>query len=348
MEKKFVLVVGSGVHRAVSLKEKPPGILASWDELLDELSTNQGLSSDARLSPPSSRWEEMLLRKIRSNSDSKSPLNRVANVEKEFRNKLAALLSNSVSNHEIDKSKASIFSASTVCDIVSLNFEASWAGVNAPKFFARVPKALKNKIEPKIGGRKILVNEAYRLYARMQGSDDINYWFPNGNVGRPSSLRLGYRDFGLQAQALKLAFDRFKSWEELVLPKRTAGEPRSQNDIFLLRRKYLNTRKSSYDSHPAALADHWVTAFMIFEPIFLGVGLSPDEQGLWWLLHQRARNLARVPSAHPPRILKICPPCIEAEYGRFLSGNPVLDPIWCRTWEEGWGLVEDILAGKRD
>jgi hypothetical protein len=340
MEKKFVLVVGSGVHHRVKDKQDP-GLLASWDLLLDAVARKEKIPLGNRMLPPSARWEEILLGKVKQDLSRKERVGPVSKKEVSLRNVAEKILKEQLKHHAIDEKKASIFNQGSISDVISLNFESSWLGEAGRKIELVAPSEIPEWME---GAAKI---EISRLYSRARIENGPRIWFPNGHISQKNSIRLGYRDFGLQANTLRLAFENFKIWERKILGYKSSQAevvPKDEKAYKTVLDAYLSIERKR--SKVSITADHWVTAFMLLEPIFLGVGMSPDEQGLWWLLHQRARNLARVPTARPPRILKVCPPCIEAEYGRFLTGNPVLEPIWCRSWEEGWAAVEEILAGK--
>lgn len=93
-------------------------------------------------------------------------------------------------------------------------------------------------------------------------------WKPHGFVNRPSSLRLGVRDYGFQPVAFKLAFDRYKQ----------ASKPGTSRD---------------------RLQPTWVSKLMESECRIIGLGLSQGEWGLHWLLTQRARNRVRNKKGRP-------------------------------------------------
>jgi len=348
MEKRFVLVVGSGVHHRVKDKQDP-GLLASWELLLDAATANAEYPLGNRLLSPTARWEDILLGMVKQELSDENDSVPVNKKEMLLRKSIKKTIDNAIENYSVDEKKSRIFLHKRVSDLISLNFESSWLGLNKKDSAIPISPNAPEAIGTTAGMKVAAMIEKKRLYSRGNIDDDRCIWFPNGHVGDEKSLRLGFRDFGLQANALNLAYQEFKIWEKRIIESNESLDDvclRDANSYEKVVNSFFAWRRDSRE--PEAAADHWVTAFMLLEPIFLGVGMTSDEQGLWWLLHQRARNLARVPSARPPRILKICPPCIEAEYGQFLSGSPVLEPIWCRTWDEGWDTVEAILAGKHD
>ena len=75
---------------------------------------------------------------------------------------------------------------------------------------------------------------------------------------------------------------------------------------------------------------------MLYRPVFFaGVGLGKDELGLWWLMCQRARNLARIPKKDRPRVAILVRhdnPDLE-----FWQTEPFgIEPLLCSDWNEGW------------
>ena len=91
----------------------------------------------------------------------------------------------------------------------------------------------------------------------------------------------------------------------------------------------------------------WVAEFLYRPLVFAGVGLTDQESGLWWLLAQRARNLARVriPASGSVRILMR-----RANGGRgdsdreaFWATRPFgIEPVYCDDWDEGWDRIMEM------
>jgi len=90
-------------------------------------------------------------------------------------------------------------------------------------------------------------------------------------------------------------------------------------------------------------ACHWVTPFMLRPLLILGVGLSSEEQGLWWILGQRARNLAKVSNKPPVRIL-LNMDLMERTERHFWAAEPLgIRPLWCTDWTEGWEHACELI-----
>ena len=104
---------------------------------------------------------------------------------------------------------------------------------------------------------------------KLEGAPKSHYWQPHGWIGKPAGMRLGLRDFGLQASAYRWAFEHGKGLER-----------RSQSGL----------KKSP---RLERLAASWVWNVCRYECRVVGLGVGPDEWGLQWLFVQRARNAVR-------------------------------------------------------
>lgn len=79
---------------------------------------------------------------------------------------------------------------------------------------------------------------------------------------------------------------------------------------------------------------------MLYRPVFFaGVGMSDAELGLWWLMAQRARNLANVPRAQRPRAFILVHER-DTRLGFWRSRPCDIEPLICASWEEGWLQLE--------
>jgi hypothetical protein len=76
----------------------------------------------------------------------------------------------------------------------------------------------------------------------------------------------------------------------------------------------------------------------------MGVGLSQQEQGIWWLLNQRARNLARVPSAKSSVTILLNSELLSSDERRFWNSEPLgIKPFWCKDWSLGWDSMSELI-----
>jgi hypothetical protein len=228
--------------------------------------------------------------------------------------------------HELERSR--LFRGLPVSDVVSLNFDLAWS---EPTQFTN--RYRSQAIASEAATRNI--REYNRLHSHLSLREGPRVWFPNGSVlpGGPK-IRLGLRDFGLQMESFARAFAAFKAWETQVMGgANQATTPEKHAELL----RYL---EAGHGDRFAA-ADQWVTRFMLRPVYILGVGLSLDEQGLWWLLVQRARNLARI---HAPSQARILLRRGSKEQIEMWNRDPsIVKPIWCDDWDRGWEQVTDMI-----
>lgn len=128
-----------------------------------------------------------------------------------------------------------------------------------------------------------------RSARRVTGSNSLDrhgwrgptrVWYPHGDTQKAATIRLGVRSYGLYVQQLEAAVRTYKAAERR---RRAAGENGPYRELARL--------------EPAS----WLETSLDAPLLFLGCGLSTDEWPLWWFLHQRARNHARLsPKQRPP------------------------------------------------
>ena len=163
-------------------------------------------------------------------------------------------------------------------------------------------------------------------------------WYPNGYAQNSGSMRFGLRDFGLQPVAIQSAVTSIMEFEYKQGAK--AGD-----NAFSSYAKRISLILEGQESLHSALNEaklplSWVTEVLYRPLVFAGLGLSQSESGLWWLLVQRARNLANVPPKYRPPVLVL----IHKNDARlsFWQTRPCgIVPLICDNWEDGWRMVED-------
>lgn len=330
-----VVIIGSGFHRWIrgGVANDP---LSSWSTLLREIAREVRVAVPSQLGLTMTlAWEQLLLRMVREGyvrpvreSPRAEPLSRsVSQVESDARRAAENVLNRAHSQkiHELDRVRQ--FRQLPVTDVVSLNFDLTWIDTEPDGF--HTPRLSP----PKKGSNRLPNVEFERLYSRIIIPENKNVWFPNGAVHRQGpEIRLGLRDFGMQMNALRHGFQMFKAWESRVTKVKT--EPMSTSAYMKMLEKLAGGAEGVVPN-----VDHWVTRFMMRPVYILGAGLSPEEQGLWWLLVQRARNLARVDGASPARILLNASTKTREERLQWNRHAPIIEPIWCDDFDHGWQNV---------
>lgn len=128
------------------------------------------------------------------------------------------------------------------------------------------------------------------------------------------------------------AFVHYKAWERQQLP----GSRLSPQEWRPVREKLQSLLAGDQSDPPVSSV-----SLMLTHPlIFLGCGLSRSEWGLWWVLNQRQRNLARVGSLEPSVfVLKD-----SKDRNEFWDSRPAgIVPLWCEDWDAGWRRVCDAV-----
>lgn len=333
------LVLGTGFHRWVlgeSMQRdfKP---LLDWNELLLEVAKVLHVPLDSTENSLSLHWERLLTEvRHEKGSDRKvdgRPVAPAVNVlEKDAKKKAASILAKYADVYSGASRRAKFPLKAVWGAVVSLNFDAHWHSAHK-LVWKPLPKTAKDLRGVESKG-DILSSELLRLnnHVELQGNDPTTrrLWFPNGYVGKSDSLRLGLREFGFQPVAIYHAFKAFKQFETSA-----GGFEKCIDSVRAILDGH--TKKGSLLNVPLPLT--WVTE-MLYRPVcFAGVGMSDAEFGLWWLMVQRARNLAGVnPEQRPPAaiLVKDDDPRIP-----FWHTKPCgIKPIICATWDEGWEEVE--------
>lgn len=330
-----VVIIGSGFHRWIrgGVADDP---LSSWSTLLREIAREVRVAVPSQLGLTMTlAWEQLLLRMVREGYRrplDKSPWaepwsQRVSQAESDARRAAETVLNRAHSQKIYEWGRARQFRQLPVTDVVSLNFDLTWIDQEPVAFHS------PNLATPKEGSTRLPNAEIERLYSRITILENKNVWFPNGTVHRHGpEIRLGLRDFGLQMNALRHGFQHFKAWEYRITKSKT--ERMSTSTYLTMLEKLSGGTEGGLRN-----ADHWVTRFMLKPVYILGAGLSQEEQGLWWLLVQRARNLARVDGVSPARILLNASTKTREERLQWNRHAPIIEPIWCDDFDHGWQNV---------
>lgn len=335
------LVLGTGFHRWV-LGESMQGDfkpLLDWNELLLEVAKELRVPLTRSERSLSLHWEQLLAsarhehgfdQKANGRPDGPS----VSALEKEAKKIAAEILAMHSKTYPAGSSRAKFPLKSVWGSVVSLNFDAHWQTSTQfnwkplPKTAGDLCRVVRN------GGT--IASELLRLnnYVELQSNDSLTcrLWFPNGYVGKSASLRLGLREFGFQPVAIYQAFNALKAFE-----KKEGGLDQC---VKIVQTALEDHGGSSPQPDHAPLPLTWVTE-MLYRPVcFAGAGMSDAEFGLWWLMVQRARNLAGVcPELRPPAVILVKNDDPRLPFWRTKPCG--IKPLICPTWDEGWEQIAD-------
>ena len=333
---KPCLVIGSGFHSWVLGKPSTP--LSSWDALIEEVSTVMKVSLPSVALSPVLRWERLL--ELAASDGYQHPTDAtewvvagthaVNVIELHAKFALKHVIEQHAKTYPYQSVKARFPMADPFATVISLNFDNCWSGPTGYAFSPSSDAFKKGALNKNEAGR--LKNYMFEI-----NEPDKIFWFPNGSIQNPSTIRMGLYDYGSQAHALKVAFNGIKAHEKEVEQRLGTDDWRKVGPVI-----EAELAKSPADQNQRVA--NWVAHFL-YRPIYMaGVGLSQAETGMWWLLAQRARNLARVPVQNRPATV------ILAE------SNTALRPLWanrpcgvealyCENWDHGWELLHERAKG---
>ena len=343
-KRSVAVVIGTGFHRWV-LGPEVNSPLCDWPSLLKRVASSlQVAAPDPNPARLALAWETLLLRMVSDGylkpesrgvqgwiQGSKYAVNYV---EKDARKVVCKVLMEAAGGFPIQSRRARFFLDLPVSDVVSLNFDEAWVGSAKRAASYKVQKEdLLGYSEKDEESKKFSKIEFERLYYNRSIADGPRVWFPNGHLkSRGTSIRLGTRDFGFQAHALAVAFGRVKDWERTIVGRKN-GRIDSRDHAKII--NALPELTSATDN----AANHWVTPFMLRPLFMLGVGLSAEEQGLWWLLVQRARNRARVQEPSNVYLLLNRSKSTKEQIVFWSQRQMGVEPLWCDSWDAGWELA---------
>jgi len=327
---KPCLVIGSGFHSHVLGQRVTP--LSSWDALLESVAFELNVCIPPTSLSPVLRWERIL--ETAASDGFQHPLDPmkwfhkmslpIHEVEQFAKKAVKKVIDDYGVNYPYRSAKAQYPFDSAFATVISLNFDHCWLGSTDFVFDnTRQDKGLDGLTDVELGRLRNCIKSVH--------SPDKSVWFPNGSICEPKTIRMGLYDYGAQVQALKFAFDQVKAFEK-KLENRLGTD--SWNKLGPALEEELSKDPASQDQAFA----NWVVQFLYRPIYFAGVGLSEVETGLWWLLTQRARNLARVPASVRPETVLLLHS--QDERRSLWANRPCgIEALYCDEWGHGWELL---------
>lgn len=335
---KPALILGSGFHRHVFVgRTEGREALYDWHALIDATAETMAVERPPPRLSPVMRWETLVNTAVQAGYRTPSG-KRVAarstqpfRVEGDARRTVVAVLNAAVDEFP-DSPGARVPRLERWGCVISLNFDLGWHPA-----FDDGGLGETATYEQREGPHRLSRREIERLTRSVVSADGRvpRVWFPNGSVLDASTIRMGLHDYGSAATAIRAGFERLKQWERSLLD---GGRARSR-DGFGQIAGHMRQASEEGGTRETDLPLSWVAEVLYRPLVIAGVGLSDQEMGLWWLLAQRARNLARIEgaAANPARIL-----VHETDRPEFWASRPFgLEAVTCRDWAEGW---ERLLA----
>ena len=351
---KPALILGSGFHRHVFGERASPNqreVLWDWHALIDATAGQMQVATPSRQQAPVLRWETLIGRALEEGFRAPDGhwqlpgLLQAHQVEALAKVHLAKNLQTASIDYP-NSTRARIPLDPRWGCVISLNFDHAWNPALRAKSLH-----LHRDSGPQKSSASMMRRDLVRIHASVapahteQTRASARLWFPNGSVLRPKTIRMGLHDYGEAPASIQTAFRRLKSWERALLG---TTSPRSKAGFDTI--AYALRAASEGEDNLSALMDQpaiplsWVAELMYRPLYFAGVGLSEQETGLWWLLAQRARNLARVESESNSqvRILIRRNDCMA-----FWATRPFgVEPVVCDDWDDGWQRLMSETAAQ--
>ncbi len=343
---KPALVLGSGFHHHVfndwnSTQVRP---LYDWQYLVGQVSNRLQVAVPNEVLSPVQQWETLILRAVNEGYKNHKgewvgPVTQQVNVVERAARRAVASIINEASQNYPKSTRAKTPLSDCWGSVISLNFDVAWL----PDDFSQ------NKSDTKIrwaGSSKLNLQEYERLthHRLIKGVDGGVYrrvWFPNGSSFAPRTIRMGLHDYGTAPHSIQVAFSHLKKWERDNSLSDKNPEVQMAGCATALRKTSEGVNNLSEFLGEPHMPVSWVADFLYRPLIIAGVGLSDQEHGLWWLLAQRARNIARTKAPANIYIL-----VSEKNRPDFWRSRPFgIEPIFCSNWDDGWERIIDKADG---
>jgi len=155
-------------------------------------------------------------------------------------------------------------------------------------------------------------------------------WNPHGQARCPSrGIILGTTSYGQALSAVTKAWNHAKQAERL---HESGGGP-----AYWKARRAVTPFEPTSESGQLLLLT-WVDLFLAADLLVLGTSLDRAEVDLWWALHQRQRNLARVPEAERPKTLVLC----GGHGPQHLATGPAgISVVRFECWSDAWQSLNE-------
>lgn len=279
-QRRAVLVLGSGLHQqllgmAAATDAEWDGAAAfwSWGRLLEQMAQGADVPF-VRHDDPTATWEGLIQARTTAHPASGAAQHH----EDVFFRELVALLSQSThpllaggAPREVVRMQCRAFFR-RYQDVVTLNLDQTISSLlGAVHLTGNESRRLRERDT---------VKYARNVWPRFQ-AEQTRIWHLHGHVGSKAreGIILGMRSYGMNIAPLESARENSKQREKAWRAAAADGEV----DFGVYARQH----------QPEAL--HVMDLFLHEPLVFVGCGMGWAETDLWWALHQRARNLAKIP-----------------------------------------------------
>lgn len=212
-----------------------------------------------------------------------------------------------------------------VRDLISFNFDRSLVFAAGQRTMSHAMGPERRREVGRKRGHELSTDlSLYRHHRVERDAGPLRIWYPHGDTGLASTLKLGVHAYGRAIGAL----------DESV---RAYHHHRAQ------------PVEGDWDDRVRTLPEgalSWPHQFLSAPLLYLGLGLSHEEWPLWWLLHRRARLHARRPAAQRPGAWALlCRKKTPSGLPPQLEGRPGgLEALALDSHAAVWDTVEELFA----
>jgi len=330
--RKVVLIIGAGLHHHLKSKAENSGTredewrrFTDWNGLLASIAESLDLPV-IRHEDPASTWETLIVRLAARERIKASDADKQA----------SKLLSERLSAHPspIEELQRLGKALRQYRDIVNLNLDDVLA--EAMKSTGAELKRRSDKPLQTLRPSAIWSHEG--KCGRI--------WQPHGGLHSADRIIMGTQKYGQTLKNLASSFGYAKKAERewLILHCHEKWTPKR----FL---NWLEERRSApepfepddRDKKEVKIFLTWMDLFISSDLVFVGTSLDRAETDLWWALHQRLRNVARLTAGERPRtfaLFEAARPGIHLGPSTHLLTAPAgVTPIIFERWDEIWRML---------
>ena len=315
---RSALILGAGLHQHLRTQTKNSDE-TKWKPFTDWLGLIAAMELElevpaSQISDPIARWEELVAQLSRKSSTRVSAKVVDNQALRGLAKRLAVIPEGA--ERTLQKFGRAVLT-SNFTDIISFNYD--------PMFHQAMCSAGAVVVDPDIYEDLTVFQYAGRL---------IRYWQAHGRIENPTEIRIGSRSYAKSVTRLEGARKLFKRRQRHWL------ETNSPNRLWTAS-AFADWFASYFDNSPKGTADvrHWVDVFLTHELIFIGCSLQPVEHDVWWLLHQRRRNMLGIQAIDKARTMIVLKDPMDSKYKHLHHSPAGLEVIAYSKWADAWNDV---------
>ena len=313
-QRTLVPVLGSGLHLHLAYLTGDPRwkALHGWDTLLARVARSMGVALPAHAEAPM-KWDDLVLK-----ATHRDPVAAASKVEARLlRDHLVPALQTPDGADTVLASLGESLLAHR--DVISLNFDDT------------LQRALRCTRARRVATDDSPHDRTGEVTAWRLGERTVRIWQMHGSVRRPRSIVLGTSVYGRAAAKLVDGFASAKDAERRWLMQ----NPGDGQWTPTHHARWQHARRAPH----AMLGRSRLGVMDLFasaDLAFLGTSLEVSEVDVWWALHQRARNHARLPPEQRPATFVLRG---DATKTHLATGPANVTLVALPQWSECWDAL---------